>query len=220
MERTVERPRRSAGGHAAGPPQRLRESIRRFLEAVAAFAYLWTCRRVGARARTLGRPLVRNAGRIEIGADVLIESWPARVELAAEGQGRLIIGHGVRIGPGSRVTASRYVEIGDRVSLGANCVVSDEVARSASDEVARIWIGDAVTIGDDVTVAPGTVIGAGAVIAARCTVSGAVPPYAILGGAVTAAGGAAEVARLRVPGLPPTPPSPGSAVAAASRSGG
>lgn len=182
-------PSAAAPGRARGRVQRLGEAVRRLVAAIAAFAYLWTCRRVGARARALGRPLLRNAGRIEIGADVLLDSRAARVELAALGRGRLIVGHGVSIGPGSRVNAACYVEIGDRVHVGARCLVSDETARPAWEEAA-IWIGDAVVLGDGVTVAPGTVIGAGAVIAAGCAVSGVIPPFALVSGV-----GAGEVAQ-------------------------
>lgn len=194
------------GGAAPRWPRRVAAAFARWLAAWAAFAYLWTCRRVGARARTLGRPLVRNAGRIEIGADVLIESRPERVELAAVGRGRLIIGSGVRIGPGARLTASRYVEVGDRVRIGARCVVADDDTRATPDEAAGIWIGDAVTLGEGVVVAPGTVIGAGAVVAPRCTVAGHVPPFAVVDGAAAVEPGPA----LR------EPPLAGAALAAPS----
>jgi acetyltransferase-like isoleucine patch superfamily enzyme len=148
--------------------------------AATAFACLWRCRRVGARPRALGRPLLRNASNVEIGDDVLIDSRPARVELASHRSGRLIIGHGVRIGPGSRLMAARYVEIGDGVRIGASCVVSDEEPPTVAPDGAGIWIGDAVTIGDHVVVSTGTVIGAGAVVAAGATVSGRIPPGAFV----------------------------------------
>lgn len=180
--------RAAAANRPAAPAARLRLILETLVAAVAAFAYLWTCRRVGARARALGRPLLRNGARIEIGEDVVLDSRPARIELAAEGNGRLIVGHGVRIGPGARLRAARYVEIGDRVRVGAGCVVSDETSRATADDAATIWIGDAVVLGDGVTVAPGTVIGAGAVVAPGCHVSGNVPPFALVGGVRAAPG--------------------------------
>jgi acetyltransferase-like isoleucine patch superfamily enzyme len=117
---------------------------------------------------------------VEIGDDVIIDSRPARVELASHRRGRLIIGHNVSIGPGSRLTAARYVEIGDRVRIGAGCVVSDEEPSTAPGESAGIWIGDSVTMGDRVVVSPGTVIGAGAVVAAGSAVSGKIPAGAVV----------------------------------------
>lgn len=149
-----------------------RASSAGLLAAVTAYAYLWPCRRVGARARTLGRPLLRNAAAIEIGADALIDSRAGRVELTCRGRGRLVVGHGVRIGPSTRITASYLVEIGDGTRIGAGCVVSDEGDPGDIDE---IWIGDGVTLGDGVRVMPGTVIGAGAVVSAGSVVSGRIP---------------------------------------------
>lgn len=189
----------TAAGHARTRAPSLVEWVRTsaaaLVAAATAFACLWHCRRVGARARALGRPLVRNPSNVEIGDDVIIDSRPARVELASHRKGRLIIGHDVRIGPGSRLTAVRYVEIGDRVRIGAGCTVSDEQPSTAPDESTGIWIGDSVTMGDHVVVSPGTVIGAGAVVAAGSAVSGRIPAGAIVkGGPASAPGSGASVA--------------------------
>ena len=146
---------------------------------LSAYAYLWTCRRVGARARTLGRPSVVNGANVEIGDDVILDSRSGRVELAAARRGRLAIGHGVRVGPSTRILASRYVEIGDRTRIGAGCLVSDHDTGDLRDG-AEIWIGDGVTIGDGVRVLPGTVIGAGAVVASGAVVSGRIPAGALV----------------------------------------
>jgi acetyltransferase-like isoleucine patch superfamily enzyme len=151
---------------------------------VTAYAYLWACRRVGPRARTLGRPRLRHPANIEIGRDAIIDSRAARVELASEPGGRLVIGNGVRIGAGTRLAATRYVEIGDGARIGARCFVSDAgEADAASTEETAIWVGDEVTLGDGVEVRPGTVIGAGAVILAGAVVSGEVPAGAVVGDA-------------------------------------
>jgi acetyltransferase-like isoleucine patch superfamily enzyme len=135
---------------------------------------------VGARARTLGRPLVRNASAIEIGDDALIDSRGGQVELACRGRGRLVVGHGVYIGPSARITATHLVEIGDRTRIGAGCLVSDAGGEPADGAGMEIWIGDGVTLGDGVQVLPGTVIGAGAVVAAGSVVSGRVPAGALV----------------------------------------
>jgi acetyltransferase-like isoleucine patch superfamily enzyme len=148
--------------------------------ALTAYAYLWRCRRVGARARTLGRPLLANPGNLELGADVLIDSRDGQVVLACLGRGRLVVGDGARIGPSTRIETVRYVEIGDRTRIGAGCVICD--AGAAGEPDAEIWIGDDVTIGDGVRVLPGTVIGAGAVVAAGSVVRGRIPPGAAVAG--------------------------------------
>ncbi len=153
--------------------------------ALTAYAYLWRCRRVGARARTLGRPLLGCPGNVELGADVLIDSRAGQVELACSGRGRIVLGDGVRVGPSTRIRAARYVEIGDRTRIGAGCTVSD--AEGGAE--AAIWIGDDVTLGDGVRVLPGTVIGAGAVAEAGSVVRGRIPPGAVVSGDPTASDG-------------------------------
>ncbi len=170
----------SALAPAGARPRRIEEGATGVVAALTAYAYLWRCRRVGARARTLGRPLVSNAANVELGADVLIDSREGAVELVCRGRGRLVVGDGARIGPATRIEAVRYVEIGDRARIGAGCVVCDAGADGAPD--AEIWIGDDVTLGDGVRVLPGTVIGAGAVIAAGSVVRGRIPPGAAVAG--------------------------------------
>lgn len=162
------------------PSPRTQDDEAGLLAALAAYAWLWPCRRVGARARTLGRPLLGNAAGIEIGDDALIDSRGGRVELACRGRGRLVIGHDAYIGPSTRITATHLVEIGDRTRIGPGCLISDAGGASADGAVAEIWIGDGVTLGEGVQVLPGTVIGAGAVVAAGCVVSGRVPPGALV----------------------------------------
>lgn len=148
------------------------------LAGAAARAWLSACRRLGARPRALGRPLVRNGANVEIGDDVSIDSRGRPVELATVGAGRLVLGNGVALGPGCRLTATRYVELGDDVSVGAGCLVSDDAPGDATAEDAGIWIGDGVTLGEGVRVAAGTVIGVGAVVEAGAVVAGIIPPAA------------------------------------------
>ncbi len=154
--------------------------------ALTAYAYLWRCRRVGARARTLGRPLLVNAGNLELGADVLIDSRAGAVALVCHPRGRLVVGDGARIGPSARIEAAHLVEVGDRARIGARSVIADA---DGEGEAAEIWIGDDVVLGEDVRVLPGTVIGAGAVIAPGTVVRGRIPPGAAVGGEPGSSGG-------------------------------
>lgn len=174
---------RSRGGRwGSARSRRWLDRVGALLALAAAYRHLWACRRVGPRARTLGRPLVRHPASIEIGDDALIDSRAGRVELASEPGARLVIGNAVRIGPGSRLAATRYVEIGDRARIGARCVVSDAGGPDGDAlEGPAIWIGDDVTLGDGVQVLPGTVIGAGARVLAGAVVSGRIPAGAIVG---------------------------------------
>jgi acetyltransferase-like isoleucine patch superfamily enzyme len=157
--------RRGADGAAAG-----------VVAALTAYAWLWRCRRVGARARTLGRPRLSNPANVELGADVVIDSRAGPAALLCRGRGRIVVGDAARIGPSTRIEASRYVEIGDRAHLGTGCVVAD--GEGGGEE---IWIGDDVTLGDGVRVEPGTEIGAGAVIAPGTVVRGRIPAGARVG---------------------------------------
>ncbi|HET8538663.1 MAG TPA: acyltransferase [Anaeromyxobacter sp.] len=167
-------------------PREAREGAAGVVAALTAYAYLWRCRRVGARARTLGRPLLSNPANVELGADVLLDSRAGPIALVCHRRGRLVVGDGARVGPATRLEAVRYVEIGDRTRIGAGCVVSDAGADGAAD--AEIWIGDDVTLGDGVRVLPGTVIGAGAVVEAGSVVRGRIPPGAIVAGDPTPSG--------------------------------
>ncbi len=178
----------SAFAPAGAPARRAEAGGGGVVAALTAYAYLWRCRRVGARARTLGRPLLANPGNVELGADVLIDSREGPVALVCRGRGRLVVGDGAQIGPSTRIEAVRYVEIGDRTRLGAGCLVSD-AGGAAGEPDQEIWIGDDVILGDGVRVLPGTVIGAGAVVAAGSVVRGRIPPGAAVAGDPTPSGG-------------------------------
>ncbi len=167
----------SALAPAAGRRRPAEDDGAGVVAALTAYAWLWRCRRVGARARTLGRPRIANAANVELGADVLIDSRDGQVALLCRGRGRLVVGDGARIGPSTRIEASRYVEIGDRTRIGAGCVVADR-----DEDEREIWIGDDVTIGDGARVEPGTVIGAGAVVAAGSVVRGRIAAGAFVAG--------------------------------------
>jgi len=108
------------------------------------------------------------------------------------------------------ITGIENAEIGDNVHIGANCyiraegglVIGDHAHFSRNlviytinhnfnglrlpyDETMTskpVHIGKNVWIGMNVCIAPGTIIGDGAIIGMGATVSGEVPPLAIIGG--------------------------------------
>jgi maltose O-acetyltransferase len=106
--------------------------------------------------------------------------------------------------------ASRLVELGDHVTLGAYCIVSDSDspdlgAGAMSEDAKPIWIGDEVVIGARVTVLPGASVGARSHILPGSIVSGEIPPGVVAGGSP-----ARPLRKLRLPPIadPATVPTP------------
>ena len=139
------------------------------------------CDHVGARARVMGRPVVRNEGFIAIGDDLVLNASHAACELAAGPGAELRIGNGVGINFGALVTAARSVTIGDRVSIGPYSVITDAERPDGSDAQAVV-IEDGAWLAGRVTVRPGARIGAGSVITAGSVVDGEIPPGVVAGG--------------------------------------
>lgn len=155
---------------------------RRYLAAAALGPRrLHGCDVVGARPRVMGHAIVRNAGRIEVGDDLVLNAADAPCELSTTSGGRLTIGDGVGINFGVLISAARSVTVGDRVSIGPYTIVCDAERPDAAD-AADIVIGDGVWLAGRVTVRPGARIGAGTVITAGSVVSGEIPAGVVAGG--------------------------------------
>ncbi|MFL5582817.1 MAG: HAD-IIIC family phosphatase [Gemmatimonadaceae bacterium] len=166
--------------------------------------------RLGRRVRTVGRPIVRNDGRLVIGDDVVINSTFSPVELRAFAGGEVAIGSGVAINYGTLIAAASAVRLGDGVSLGPYCILADherEPADGAETGAAPIDVGDGVWLAGRVTVLPGSRIGPGTVVAAGSVVSGELP------GGVVAAGIPARVLRRIADAEPAATPGPEAATA-------
>jgi acetyltransferase-like isoleucine patch superfamily enzyme len=159
---------------------RIRNRAVNVVAGASATAYLWRCDRLGSGPRTLGRPIIVNHGRIEIGDDLLLDSRVIRTELSAAPGARIVIGARVSIGPGALVAAHGFVEIGDGVTIGGGCRIVD--ALPGAEEPKPIWIGDGVTLGEGVALLPGATVGAGSTIVAGSVVAGAIPPGVVAGG--------------------------------------
>jgi maltose O-acetyltransferase len=155
---------------------------RRYLAASALARWrLRACDRVGARARVMGRPVVRNAGAITVGDDLILNARHAPCELAAAPDARLAIGSHAVINFGTLLHAARAVTIGDRVTIGPYSIVSDADLPDGSD-ARPVEIGDGVWLAGRVTVRPGARIGAGTVVAAGSVVVGELPAGVLAGG--------------------------------------
>jgi FkbH-like protein len=165
-------------------------------------ARLRACDRVGRRPRTAGAPRIVNAGRIEIGDDVVLLSQWSPVELVTGRGGRLEIGNGVHINFGTLICAHAAVRLSDGVQIGQYVVVADTDGPAGDEpgpgEARPIEIGSGAWLAGRVTVLPGARIGAGAVITAGSVVEGEIPADVVAGGIP------ARVLR-RVGGLPPAP---------------
>src|SRR5579864_6795053 len=73
--------------------------------------YLSACNRVGEGTRAIGRPLVHNEGRIEIGRRVTLRSLGSPVRLIATSTGMVLVGDGVVIDVGAHIFSDRCVRI-------------------------------------------------------------------------------------------------------------
>lgn len=162
-------------------------------------------KRAGLRYRCaqLGMPLMRAAfGQIGPGTVVVAPTMLSGVE-------RIVIGSGVIFrdgawlaaeGEGSRLTVGDACYFGHRVHLhsidpvtiGAQCVVADNVMITSTDHgredrhavhgTGPVTIGDRVFIGQNAVVLGGVTIGDGATVAAGAVVVRDVPAGAVVGG--------------------------------------
>jgi FkbH-like protein len=162
---------------------KLKKALRFGASRALAPLYLLGCDSVGPEARTRGRPVIHNAGRIDIGARAHIASMFAATRLRAGPGGALRIGDDATINFGCSISAERAVTLGDRVSLGPYVSISDSEGEAGDDSgPLPVVIGDDVWLAARVRVKKGAVIGDGAVITAGSEVRGEIPPGVVAGG--------------------------------------
>jgi acetyltransferase-like isoleucine patch superfamily enzyme len=105
-----------------------------------------------------------------------------------EGRGRIEIGDCVLMSPGSRLSASDEIIIGNGVMMANGAYVTDSdwhtlYDRTRRDErVTPVRIGDNVWLGDHATVLKGVTIGQNSVVAARAVVTRDVPANVVVAG--------------------------------------
>jgi FkbH-like protein len=165
--------------------KRLQEDAGYLTEVASARLHLRGCTSVGAWARVVGRPLIENLGRIEIGSRTRLVCDFAPIELRTRPNGTISIGGQGAINFGTVISAVRSVTIGDRASIGPYCVISDSEFGERDEEggaAEPIVIADGVWLASRVTVVPGARIGEGAVITAGSVVTGEIPPHVVAGG--------------------------------------
>ncbi len=140
---------------------------------------LWRCAKVGKRVEVLGSVYVIGGGHIEIGDDVILDGRLVPIELHAEPDAVLIIGHGCLLEGGVSIEAQKRVEIGPGSRLRAfsklmdnnfHPVLGSRHRRPASHPVK---LEAAVEVGERAIVLPGAwlekkvTLGPGVVIARR-----------------------------------------------------
>lgn len=148
-----------------------------FASRLFARVYLWNCNVVGENARVIGRPIIRNGGRIKIGDDVFLNSGVLRTTLMTGRNGHIEIGHGVRIGFGTSIAAQELIKIGNRVRIGHSVTILDTDDQEpkkwySAMKAEEVLIEDDVLIGDRVTILKGARITRGSVIQEGSIVSG------------------------------------------------
>jgi len=101
---------------------------------------------------------------------IRLSVWPA-----AEGLGRIKIGHYSLICPGVRIGSAHAVNIGDNCMFASNVYISDSDWHDIYNRVSmgttapvtieeNVWIGDSAIICKGVTIGENSIIGAGAVV--------------------------------------------------------
>ncbi|MBT4522570.1 MAG: acyltransferase [Halieaceae bacterium] len=106
----------------------------------------------------------------------------------SEGLGRIEIGNCVLMSPGSRLSASDEIILGDGVMMANGAYITDSdwhglYDRTARDEnITPVHIGDNVWLGDHSTVLKGVTIGENSVVAADSVVSRDVPANVVVAG--------------------------------------
>ena len=149
---------------------------------------LRACDSVGNDVVLVGRPHVRNAGRMVVGNRVELKSLPVVSHFVTGPRGRLEIGDDVFIAHGAAIAAHHHVAIGANAVIGPFVMIMDTDFHEAGNyagagSTAPITIGAGARLGAGVTLLRGSVIGAGARLGARVTV---------LRGAVVGAGAVIE----------------------------
>lgn len=162
-------------------------SVRYAWELLTASLHLRSANVVGPHARTLGKPRIRNLGRMHMGGHVLLRSVNVPVELCTGPQGVLRLGDGVRINYGTSIAAEGAVSIGNRVRIGPYVMIvdtdfHDPYRRSARPAPSPVVIEDDVWIGAKASVLKGVRIGRGAIVGVGAVVTHDVRPFTIVAG--------------------------------------
>ncbi len=161
---------------------------RSYLADVArARVYLRAADEVGNGVRAVGRPIVRNEGRLTIGDRCVLRSVVGPVELTTAAGAELRIGPDTHVNSGTSVCAYLRVDIGARVEIAPHVSIYDTnfhdlYDRNALPEPRPVVIEDDVWLCAKSTVLPGVRIGRAAVVSAHALVTRDVEPFTVVSG--------------------------------------
>ncbi|WP_158596387.1 acyltransferase [Prosthecochloris sp. ZM_2] len=177
-----------AAGEPAGPIALARILWRGMFHIISARWYLRGCSRRGRMVSTIGKPMIRATGTIELDDEVRIISWPVQAKILVDRPGAVLkVGRNSRLN-GLHLSVSHSVTIGDNVRIAPYTIIIDndyhKVDDHFSDEGSRagIVIEDNVWIAMDARILKGVRIGEGAVVALGALVTRDVPPWSVVAG--------------------------------------
>lgn len=164
-------------------PYWVKKSYLRLREAYSEYFLRPECASLGAHATFMKPWFVKISGpNIHIGSCFTAIAEPMhRVEIGVwgrdSGAGRVQIGDCVLMSPGSRISASDDIRIGDGSMLANGVYITDSDWHGVYDRTSRdpritpvrigrnVWLGDHATVLKGVTIGDNSIIGAGAVVA-------------------------------------------------------
>jgi len=160
--------------------------LRIIISLLLARLYLRKCTKIGKWVSVMGRPLIKNKGKIILEDDVRIWSSIVRTKLFIGSKGKLIVGKNSRLN-GVHISAQVEVIIGRNVRIAPYSIILDSDFHNLMDHFAegvekRVLIEDDVWIATRCTILKGVMIGKGSVVAAGSVVTRNVPSDSLVGG--------------------------------------
>jgi FkbH-like protein len=138
--------------------------------------HLCACSEVASGARALGRPLVHNEGRIDIGR-ALLRSLGSPVRLTATSTGAISIADDATIDAGATLYSESSVRVEQAAVIGPGALICD---RDEQGRSGPLVIEREARIGAGARVLGAVRVGRGAVVTAGCTVTSDVLPGTVL----------------------------------------
>lgn len=150
--------------------------------------YLRRCESVGRNVTVTGPVLVRGRGAVVIGDDVVLDAAQCPIELLATEGGRLEIGAGAHIGPGTSLESEVSVKVGPDAVIGPFAKILDNNwhntggDRSGRPQSTPVVVGTGARVGARATLLPGATLGDGSVLEDDSVLSGRVPANVVVAG--------------------------------------
>jgi maltose O-acetyltransferase len=157
------------------------------LDVCRARLYLRHASEVAMDVRVIGRPRVRNEGRLVIGPRSVLRSIVAPIEIYVGPGATMALGRSCHLNSGGTFAAFKRIEIGDRVEISPHVTIYDTsfhdlYERARCPDPRPVIIEDDVWLGTKSTVLNGVRIGRGAVVGANALVTRDVAPFTIVSG--------------------------------------